>query len=152
MLDGDVAARRVRDRLREELRRRQRGPFLDVLLHVVDGGLHGAERGADGDAAADRKLALAEGEPRRGDGEARELVHAPQLHRRDEVARPEVAHEGGGVRGEAGGVEAVDGGGGGRGDHAEAGDGDAHFRRIIARAHGSFASGHEAVRRAGIRP
>ena len=104
-LDGDVAARRVRDRLREQLRRRERGAFLHVLLHVVDGGLHGTERRADGDAGRSRRasppqssmasFAAATRVPR-------QRVHPPHLHRRDEVLRLEVANQRGLVRAEAG--------------------------------------------------
>src|SRR4029079_12951964 len=44
------------------------------------------------------------------------------------VARLEIAHEGGGVRREAGGVEAIDGADRGRGGSAEGVDGDALCR------------------------
>ena len=108
-LDGDVTSGRVRDRFGEELRRRERGSLLDILAHVINGCLHWTEGRADGDARLRRQFAvIVDGHSCGGHRKTRQRAHAPHLHRRDEVARIEVANERRFVRRESACVESID--------------------------------------------
>src|ERR1700686_2218806 len=105
-----MTARSVGDRLRKKLRRSESRSLFHVLLHVFDRGLHRTECGAESDACFRWKLfaAIVDRQPGSRERITRQRVHPPKLLDVDEVARLEVANQGGRVRAEADGVESID--------------------------------------------